>query len=65
MNNDVKGIKFKEVKVLFPFGVIKKWKITLAPPVSRLVTKLHPSLYTIFNFFPFLRTHILCWIEKR
>lgn len=65
INKDVKGIKFKEVKLLFPYGIIKKWKLTLAPPVSRLVTKVHPSLYFIFNFFPFLRTHILCWIEKK
>jgi hypothetical protein len=24
----------------------------------------HPSLYSLFNLFPFLRTHILCLIQK-
>ena len=64
-NKDVTGISYNKVKEYFPEGTIKKWKITLAPPLSRVVTKIHPSLYNIFNIFPFLRTHILCWIQKR
>jgi SAM-dependent methyltransferase len=63
-NKDVKGIKLGEVKLLFPYGTIKKWKLTLAPPLGRMITKIHPSFYYLFNFFPFLRTHILCWIKK-
>jgi SAM-dependent methyltransferase len=63
-NKDVKGISLHTLKKYFPNGKIKKWKITLAPPISRKVTKLHPHLYNIFNTFPFLRTHILCWIQK-
>jgi len=63
-NKDVRGIKFKEIKLLFPHGVIKKWRLTLAPPLARSITKIHPSLYTVFNSFPFLRTHIFCWIKK-
>jgi SAM-dependent methyltransferase len=64
-NKDVKGISYNKVKEYFPEGSIKKWKITLAPPLSRIVTKIHPSFYNIFNIFPFLRTHILCWIQKK
>jgi ubiquinone/menaquinone biosynthesis C-methylase UbiE len=64
-NNDVKGITYKKLKEYFPEASIKKWKITLAPPLSRVVTKIHPSFYNIFNLFPFLRTHILCWIQKK
>ena len=64
-NKDVKGIPYKKVKEYFPEGSIKKWKITLAPPLSRVVTKIHPSFYNIVNLFPFLRTHILCWIQKK
>jgi len=63
-NKDVRGIKLNEVKLLFPQGKVKKWKLTLAPPLAGLITKIHPSLYTIFNSFPFLKTHILCWIKK-
>jgi len=64
-NKDVNGIPFSKVKEYFPEGYIKKWKITLAPPLSRIVTKIHPSFYNMFNLFPFLRTHILCWIQKK
>jgi SAM-dependent methyltransferase len=63
-NKDVRGVKFKRVKELFPKGDIKKWKITIAPPLSYIITKIHPSLYNVFNLIPFLRTHILCWIKK-
>jgi SAM-dependent methyltransferase len=64
-NKDVKGIPYNKVKEYFPEASIKKWKITLAPPLSRVVTKIHPSFYNILNLFPFLRTHILCWIQKK
>ena len=64
-NKDVKGISYNKVKEYFPKGSNKKWKITLAPPLSRVVTKIHPSFYNILNLFPFLRTHILCWIQKK
>jgi ubiquinone/menaquinone biosynthesis C-methylase UbiE len=63
-NKDVGGIPFKNVKILFPSGIIKKWRVTLAPPLSRIVTKAGPKAYSLFNFFPFLRTHILCWVRK-
>jgi SAM-dependent methyltransferase len=63
-NKDVKGVPYKKVKEYFPEGIIKRWKITLAPPLSRILTKIHPSLYNLFNISPIFRTHILCWIQK-
>lgn len=63
-NHDVKGIPIRKIRELFPEAEIKIWRVTLAPPISRLIAKFHPSLYTLFNFFPFLRTHVLCWIKK-
>lgn len=63
-NPDVKGVPLRQIKTLFPNAKIYYWRLTLAPPISRLVTRLHPSMYSLFNLFPFLRTHILCWIEK-
>jgi ubiquinone/menaquinone biosynthesis C-methylase UbiE len=63
-NKDVTGIPLNRVTDLFPEGEIKKWKITLAPPLSRVVTEISPLFYNLFNLFPFLRTHILCWITK-
>lgn len=63
-NLDVKGIPVKRIKELFPYGEIKIWRVTLAPPISRRVVRLHPGLYTLFNSLSFLRTHVLCWIKK-
>lgn len=63
-NPNVKKVSLKNVKEIFPAAQIKSWRLTLAPPISRLVTKVHPNFYHLFNFFPFLRTHILCWIKK-
>lgn len=63
-NPDVCGVPLRRVKELFPEAKIDYWRLTLAPPISRLVTKSHSSLYSLFNLFPFLRTHILCWIQK-
>jgi SAM-dependent methyltransferase len=63
-NPDVRGVSMARIQQLFPDGDITAWRLTLAPPISRLVTRVHPCLYSLFNFFPFLRTHLLCWIKK-
>jgi SAM-dependent methyltransferase len=63
-NPDVRGVPMKRIRVLFPQGRLRAWRLTLAPPISRRVTKVHPILYTLFNRLPFLRTHTLCWIAK-
>jgi len=52
------------VRALFPQGRVQAQRITLAPPIARRVTRLHPSLYTLFNTLSALRTHVLCWIAK-
>lgn len=59
-NPDVRGVPFARIKSLFPRGEITKWRITLAPPIAR---RIPPFLYPWINF-PFLRTHVLCYIKK-
>ncbi|WP_411032161.1 class I SAM-dependent methyltransferase [Spongiimicrobium sp. 3-5] len=60
-NKDVKGVKQKEVKQLFDKSKnIVFHRTTLAPPIGRRVSKLYP----MFNFFPFLRSHIIAEIYK-
>jgi hypothetical protein len=39
-------------------------RLTLAPPVARAVTRLHPRLYAVLNSIIWLRTHVLVWVEK-
>lgn len=63
-NPDVRGVPLRRIKELFPSGTIKIQKVTLAPPIARRVVAVSPQLYGLFNLFPFLRTHILCYIQK-
>lgn len=64
-NADVKGVKLRRIRELFPKGVIGCRRLTLAPPIARAATRLSPRLYTLLNVFPFLRTHLFCVIEKQ
>jgi SAM-dependent methyltransferase len=60
-NQDVKGIKKKEIKALFSEAKrITFYKTTLAPPIGRRVKRFYP----FFNLLPFLRTHMIAVIEK-
>ncbi|MBS0576710.1 MAG: class I SAM-dependent methyltransferase [Proteobacteria bacterium] len=63
-NPDVRGVPVKRIQFLFPEGRIHTRRVTLAPPISRVVCKVHPGLYSWFNVLPLLRTHVLCWIGK-
>ena len=63
-NPDVRGVPLKRVRQLFRNGELTHERLTLAPPLARPVVALHPSLYTLFNLVPLLRTHLLCWIRK-
>jgi SAM-dependent methyltransferase len=63
-NADVRGVPLARVRELFPHGVLQFRRITLAPPIARAGTRVHPSLYTVFNTVPLLRTHVLAWIAK-
>ena len=63
-NPDVAGVPLRRIRELFPDGQLRYWRLTLAPPLARLVCRMHPWLYNVVNSFPFLRTHVLCWIRK-
>lgn len=63
-NRDVKGVPVSRIKELFPDAQIDVRRVTLAPPISRRVCKVHPALYGLFNVLPLLRTHVICWVGK-
>lgn len=63
-NPDVRGVPLSRVRALFPEGRVQAQRVTLAPPIARTVTRVHPALYTVFNLLPPLRTHVLAWIAK-
>jgi SAM-dependent methyltransferase len=64
-NRDVRGVPLARVRALFPQASrIVTRRITLAPPIARAVTRVHPALYPLLNTLPALRTHVLIWLAK-
>ncbi len=63
-NRDVRGVPMARVGALFPEGRLRWQRLTLAPPLARLVCRAHPAAYSVFNSMPWLRTHVLAVIEK-
>ena len=63
-NPDVRGVPMRRVRELFPRAVIRASRLTLAPPLARVVCRWHPGLYGVLNRLPALRTHVLAWIRK-
>jgi SAM-dependent methyltransferase len=63
-NPDVRGVPVGRIRRLFPEGIVRRWAITLAPPIGRRLCRVSPALYAIANALPPLRTHVLCWIRK-
>ena len=63
-NPDVRGVPLQRVRELFPRGDLQAKRVTLAPPIARAVTRVHPSFYTLVNALPSLRTHVLAWVGK-
>lgn len=60
-NPDVRGVPLKKLKALFPAGEFIARRLTVAPPLARLVSH---RLYPLLAAIPFLKTHCLCTIRK-
>ena len=63
-NADVRGVPLRRVRALFPQGRVQARRVTLAPPLGRVLCRVHPALYGWANAVPWLRTHVLCLIHK-
>ncbi len=63
-NADVRGIRKREIRRLFPGCQIHIRRITLAPPIARLVGRYSPLLYTLLSRARILCTHYLSLIKK-
>lgn len=63
-NPDVRGVPLRRLRELFPQGQLCARRVTLAPPLARVLCRAHPALYGWFNALPLLRTHRLAWMEK-
>jgi SAM-dependent methyltransferase len=63
-NKDVRGVSVRRIRELFPDSVISLKRVTLLPPLGRIICRLHPGLYSVTNALPLLRSHVLCWLAK-
>lgn len=62
-NRDVRRVTVRELRALFPGAVFDVRRVTLAPPIARVVAPINPLLYDVLHWLPVLRTHCLCWIQ--
>lgn len=60
----VRTLCLGRVRALFPHAEARFERVTLAPPIARAVTRVHPGLYALCNAVPLLRTHVLGWLGK-
>jgi SAM-dependent methyltransferase len=63
-NPDVRGVPVARIRQLFPQGQVRAQRLTLAPPLGRAVARVHPGLWSLLNTLPWLRTHVLAWVQK-
>src|SRR6266850_747847 len=58
-NPDVRGVRRSEIRKLFPGCQIHLRRITLAPPIGRLVGRYSPFVYMLLSRSKILCTHYL------
>jgi ubiquinone/menaquinone biosynthesis C-methylase UbiE len=63
-NPDVRGVRRSEIRKLFPGCQIHLRRITLAPPIGRLVGRYSPFMYMLLSWTKILCTHYLGLIKK-
>lgn len=64
LNREVRGVPKREITQLFPGYRVSLERITLAPPLGRLVARISPLVYHLFSAIPVLCTHYLGFIRK-
>jgi ubiquinone/menaquinone biosynthesis C-methylase UbiE len=63
-NPDVRGISKKEIQRLFPGCRVQLQRVTLVPPLGRLLGKISSGAYRAMSAMKVLCTHYLGIIEK-
>ena len=63
-NPNVRGIRRRELRQLFPKLEGKVKTVTLAPPLARSIAPISWTLATFLEAIPFLRTHLLAVLTK-
>jgi len=63
-NSDVRGVKIREIRRLFPDCDIRLQRITLAPPIARLLAPYSWLLCYFLSRIPWLCSHYIGVIRK-
>ncbi len=63
-NRDVRGVPVRRVRELFPAAPAFVARVTVAPPIGRVVARMGAWAYRCARAVPFLRTHAILWIPK-
>jgi SAM-dependent methyltransferase len=63
-NSNVRGVKRKELRALFPNLRGRTRWTTLAPPLARRVAPVSWTLATVLEAVPMLRTHLMAVLRK-
>jgi ubiquinone/menaquinone biosynthesis C-methylase UbiE len=63
-NPDVKGVKSQEIRAIFPKCEIRLRRITLAPPIARILAPYSWLLCQLLSQLPWLCTHYIGVIRK-
>ncbi|HET8924063.1 MAG TPA: class I SAM-dependent methyltransferase [Candidatus Acidoferrum sp.] len=64
-NKNVKGIGRREIRGLLTGSKLRFWRLTLAPPIGRILGGVSPFMFHLLSQVPFLCTHYLCIAEKQ
>ena len=65
LNPDVKGVRLREIKALFPNSDIRVQRITLAPPISRRVAQYSWLICYLLSKIPWLCSHYIGVIRPK
>jgi len=63
-NPDVKAVRLGELKEYFLGCKCYSKKLTLLPPVGRMIGPYSMTIYNLLSVFPFLRTHRMTIFQK-
>jgi hypothetical protein len=64
-NHDVRGIRSKEIRELFSGCDVRLHRVTLAPPIGRVVARHSSLLYMLLSRTKVLSTHYLALIRRK
>lgn len=63
-NRNVRGIRRSEIRKLFPEFTVSARRVTVAPPLGRILARFGPTVYQLVARAKIFSTHNLCVLEK-